>query len=361
TRKFFSANHDYIFVYAKDIQKLKLKLLPRIDERDKSYKNSDNDPRGPWTAGGIDVGPLVPEQVYPIFNPFTKQKIYPPKGYCWRFKENKLKELIKDNRIYFPKSGRGVPRIKRFLREVKEGIVPMTIWEWRDVGHNQEAKQELKQIFKGESLFESPKPARLIKRLIQLATENNDLILDSFAGSGTTGQAVLELNKEDGGNRKFILVEMEKDICRNITAERIRRVAKGYSYKNNGGEVVKVQGLGGGFEYVELGDTLFNSEGSINEAVSFTDMASYVFFTETHTNLDKHKIKGNYIGGFSQTHYFLLFDGIGKNILDRRFLKELKAKEGKKIVYADKCLLDEEALDKYQIIFKQIPYQVKVY
>lgn len=361
TRKFFSGNHDHIFVYAKNIQELNVNLLPRDEGKDKRYKNPDNDPRGPWTAGGLDVGPIVSDQIYPIFNPFTKQKIYPPKGYCWRYKRDKLHELIKDNRIYFPKAGRGVPRIKRFLNEVKEGIVPMTIWEWKDVGHNQEAKQELKQIFLGESLFESPKPVRLIKRIVQLISNRNDIILDSFAGSGTTAHAVLDLNKEDGGNRKFILVELEKKIAKNITAERVRRVARGYSYKTGKGKTVKVPGLGGGFEYVELGEPLFDKDGMISTAVSFEDMARYVYFTETRTNLEKKNIKGNYLGEFGDSHYFLLFDGIGKNVLDRKFLKELKSVTGKKIIYADKCLLDEEILEKHQIVFKQIPYQVKVY
>jgi adenine-specific DNA-methyltransferase len=154
---------------------------------------------------------------------------------------------------------------------------------------------------------------------------------------------------------------MGQDICQDITSERIRKVSQGYSYKKNGGENVKVEGLGGGFEYVELGDTLFNSDGTINESVSFEEMASYVFFTETHTNLDKSKLKGNYIGQFAETSYFLLFDGIGKNDLDRGFLKELKNVDGKKIIYADRCLLDEEILEKHQIVFKQIPYSVKVY
>ena len=205
------------------------------------------------------------------------------------------------------------------------------------------------------------KPVRLIKQLIKFSTDDNDLVLDSFAGSGTTAHAVLDLNKEDSGNRKFILVEMEKNIAKNITAERVKRVAKGYSYKKNGGEVVKVAGLGGGFEYVELGEPLFDKDGMINKAVSFEDMARYVYFTETKTNLEKKNIKGNCLGKFGGNYYFLLFDGIGKNILNRKFLQEIKKISGPKIVYADKCLLDEEILEKYQIIFRQIPYQVKIY
>jgi DNA modification methylase len=205
--------------------------------------------------------------------------------------------------------------------------------------------------------FKGQKSISLIKRIIRAHTGDNDIILDSFAGTGSTGHAVLDLNKEDGGNRKFILVEMEKNIAKKITAERMKKVIKIYEYKKNDG--IKIQDCG--FEYVELGELLFDKDGMINKSVRFEDMARYVYFTETRTNLEKKNIEGNYLGEFGDNHYFLLFNGIGKNILDRKFLKELKPYKGKKIVYADKCLLDEEVLEKYQIVFKQIPYQVKIY
>ncbi len=243
------------------------------------------------------------------------------------------------------------------------------------VGTNEDAAQELANIFGKEigKAFEFPKPTSLVKYLIQTVTNEtkDSIILDSFAGSGTTAHAVLDLNKEDGGNRKFILVEMEKNIAKNITAERVKRVARGYSYKTGNGKAVKVSGLGGGFEYVELGEPLFDKDGTISKAVTFEDMARYVYFTETRTNLEKKNIKGNYLGEFGSSHYFLLFDGIGENILNRKFLKELKGMTGpavakamagkRKIIYADKCLLGDEILEKHHIVFKQIPYQVKIY
>jgi len=231
-----------------------------------------------------------------------------------------------------------------------------------DWGQNQDAFDELYNIFGRKVVFENPKPSLLIKNIIKSSTDQNNTILDSFAGSGTTAHAVLDLNKEDGGNRKFILVEIEKNIAKNITAERIKRVARGYSYKTSNGKVVKVAGLGGGFEYIELGKPLFDKDGMIDEEVSFNDLASYIYFTETHTNLEKSKIRKNYLGEHNDVHYFLLFDGVPKkNILNRKLLKEIKKKDGKKVVYADKCLIDEDVLEKYQIIFKQIPYQVKTY
>ncbi len=365
--KYFSDSHDFIVVYAKkkntngEREGWIRNLLPRTDIMEERYSNPDNDRRGDWTSSDLTAKRITPKDIYSVKTPSGKI-IYPTKGRSWSVSKERFIKLVKEKRIWFGEKGNNIPRLKRFRSDVQEGLVPTTIWFHDEVGHNQEAKQELKQIFQKSNLpFETPKPVRLIKRILQLATDKKDLILDSFAGSGTTGHAVLGLNKEDGGNRKFILVEMEKNIAKNITAERVKRVARGYSYKTGKGKAVKVPGLGGGFEYVELGEPLFDKDGMISEAVSFEDMARYVYFTETRTNLEKKNIKGNYLGEFSGNHYFLLFDGIGKNILNRKFLKALKPYKEKKVIYADKCLLDEEVLEKYKIIFKQIPYAVKVY
>jgi len=244
----------------------------------------------------------------------------------------------------------------RFMPQIKKKIIekiPSLILD------NKRGSKDMELVGFSQK-FDFPKSVDYIEKLISFVTSGEDIVLDSFAGSGTTGHAVLDLNK-DGGNRKFILVEMEKNIAKNITAERVKRVVKGYSYKTSKGKAMKVLGLGGGFEYVELGEPLFDERGMINEKVSYIDMARYVFFTETHVNLEKAKIKGNYLGKFNDYHYFLLFDGIGKNVLDRKFLKEIKQIKGDKIIYADKCLLDEEILEKHNIIFKQIPYEVKIY
>lgn len=365
--KYFSDMHDFIVVYAKKKKNngngvgFVMNLLERVEKYNIGYTNSDNDKRGPWMRGDLSVKTYSKEYDYVITLP-SGRKVKPPRGRCWMTSKERFLELVQDNRVWFGKNNDSMPAIKRFLSEVKQGITPVTIWFANEVGTNNEARRVLKEIFSEIQLpFENPKSVALLKRIIQLSTNKNDIILDSFAGSGTTAHAVLDLNKEDGGNRKFILVEMERNIAKNITAERVKRVARGYSYKKNGGETVRVAGLGGGFEYVELGEPLFNKDGMINKAVSFEDMARYVYFTETRTNLEKKNIKGNYLGEFGSSHYFLLFDGIEKNILDRKFLKELKGKDGHKIIYADKCLLDEEVLERHQIVFKQIPYQVKIY
>ena len=365
--RYFSDMHDFIVVYAKkrntngDLGGWVRNLIVRSEEQNARYKNPDNDRRGPWKPADLSVKRVTEKDIYQITTP-SGRKVLPPKGRSWVTSQEQVKKWIADNRVWFGKNGSNIPSVKIFLSEVQEGVVPVTWWDRVFAGDNQEAKQELKQIFqKSELPFETPKPVQLLKRILQVATSQEDTILDSFAGSGTTAQAVLDLNKEDGGNRKFILVELEEKIAKNITAERVKRVTKGYSYKTSSGKTEKVAGLGGGFEYVELGEPLFDKDGMINKTVSFEDMARYVYFTETRTNLESKKIIGNCLGEFGGSLYYLLFKSIGKNTLDRNILKQLKGMSGQKIVYADKCLLDEDELEKNQIVFKQIPYAVKIY
>lgn len=357
--RFASVNHDYVVCYIKNIGKNRFNLLPRTEELNARYENPDNDLRGPWTSVALQAKSGTEANVYEITFP-NGVRWKPVPGTYPRLIKQELMKAYKEGRLWFGKKGKNVPRLKKYLNEVKQGVVSNSILLPDEVGSTQMAKETIKKIL-GKNVFETPKPVELIKRFIQLTCGKDSIILDSFAGSGTTAHAVLELNKGDEGSRKFILVEMESDICRKITSERVRRVAKGYFYKKAKGETVKVKGLGGGFEYAQLGDSLFNADGTINEKVTFEALARYVYFTETHTNLEKKTIKGNYLGKAGDTHYFLFFDGIGKNVLDNKALKEVKSKDGKKVVYADKCLIDEEALEEHQVIFKQIPYSVKVY
>ncbi len=244
--KWFSDNHDFILLYAKDKEIWRPNLLPRTSEMDARYKNLDNDERGVWKSSDLSVGSAVERNIYPIFNPYTKQEIYPPHGRSWVYSQEKLQELIADNRIFFPTSGSGVPCYKRFLNEVKQGTTPLTIWKYTEVGHTQDAKREIKELFDGQALFDTPKPEALISRILEIATQENDLVLDFFAGSGTTAHAVMELNAEDKGNREFILVQIDEEIkedksaydfCKNvlksakpvisdITIERVKRAAQ---------------------------------------------------------------------------------------------------------------------------------------
>ncbi len=283
--RWFSDNHDYIVIFAKDKNKWRPNLLPREDAKSNIYSNIDNDPRGEWASGPCHAKTPNPKDIYEIITP-SGRKLMPPSGTSWRFSQKRFQELIADNRIYFGENGNNVPRYKRFLSEVREGLVPITLWLRDEVDDNQEGRNELRQIFSdAKTIFQTPKPVRLIKRIIQLACNKDDIILDSFAGSGTTAHAVLELNKEDNGNRKFILVEMEDEIARKVTAERVKRVIKGYSYKNNKGESIKVGGLGGGFQFMNLDTELFDSHGLINDDVLYTDLARYIFFSETKLDL----------------------------------------------------------------------------
>jgi hypothetical protein len=210
--RWFSENHDYILAIAKNKEEWRPNLLTRGEEALARYKNLDNDPRGQWMSGDLLRKDVQKTGLYKIFSPSGKEN-NPPSGTSWRVPESKFKELLEENRIWFGSDGNGVPRIKRFLSDVKDGITPETIFHYAEVGHTQEASQELKKVFDGVGLFESPKPVRLLKRLLQIATATSEdnIILDFFAGSGTTAHAVLDLNKEDGGNRKFICVQIPEE------------------------------------------------------------------------------------------------------------------------------------------------------
>ncbi len=227
--KGFSDDHDFVVCYARP--SWSRRLLPRGEKQDKLYGNDDDDGRGPWQSGDLSVKTYSAEYDYEIKNPETGERHQPPIGRCWRTSKEKLQALIDDNRIYFPPGGKSVPRLKRYLREVQQGIVPRTIWPYTEVGHSDGAHKLLKDIFYDqEVLFDNPKALGLIERILSIGANENALILDSFAGSGTTAHAVLALNKKDGGNRKFLLVECE-EYANKTTAERIRRVICGYDFE----------------------------------------------------------------------------------------------------------------------------------
>lgn len=237
-KKHFSESHDYILCYAKNLAELSCNGLPRNSASDSRYSNPDNDARGPWTSGDLSVGPVIESKVYEIITP-SGRKVLPPSGYCWRLDQSTFQEYVKDNRIWFGEDGNTVPRIKRFLSEVKQGITPMTIWKYQEVGHSQDATKGLKRLFDDKAYFDYPKPVDLVKRCMQLYTDDNSLILDFFSGSATTAHAVMQLNAETNGNRKYILVQLPeetdrksiaysdgyKNICE-IGKERIRRAGE---------------------------------------------------------------------------------------------------------------------------------------
>lgn len=228
-KKHFSESHDYIICYAKKIDFAVCNGLPRTAEANSKYKNPDNDPRGLWRTDNLAVGPRVESQVYEIITP-SGRSVWPPEGYCWRLTKERFEEYVKDNRIWFGEKGDLVPAPKRFMSEVKNSMTPMTLWKYTEVGHSQDAMRNLRDIFDGKVLFSYPKPVALIDRVIRLYSRTNSVILDFFAGSGTTLHATMQLNAEDGGHRQCILVtNNENNICEEVTYERNKRVIQGYT------------------------------------------------------------------------------------------------------------------------------------
>lgn len=224
-----SMNHNHTLIYAKDIETIqKNKQQYRLRSNKDKFSNPDNDPLGDWTADPFDAPNIRPNLTYPILNPNTGKVYYPPKGRCWRTTENEYKRFLSEGRIVFGKTGKAKPQLKRYFFEaVEKGIVSKSIWD--DVGTTTNGTQELEKLF-GEKKFNNPKPVSLILKILELASFEDSTILDFFAGSGTTGHAVLKLNKEDGGNRKFILcTNNENNICTEVTYPRIEKVIKGYS------------------------------------------------------------------------------------------------------------------------------------
>lgn len=247
--KWFSDNHDFILVYAKNKESWHPNLLPRTADMNERYKNPDNDPRGPWMSDNLSVKTYSANADYPIVTPSGKT-INPPAGSCWRFSKEKFSELIKDNRIWFGEKGENVPRVKRFLSEVKQGMTPLTIWTYEEVGHNQDAKKEVKQ-FNTENVFATPKPERLIERVLTLGSNPGDLVLDSFLGSGTTAAVAHKMG------RKYIGIELGGH-CHTHCIPRLQKVIDG---TDQGGisKAVNWQG-GGGFKYYYLAPSLLNKD-----------------------------------------------------------------------------------------------------
>ncbi|HLH79417.1 MAG TPA: DUF559 domain-containing protein [Chthonomonas sp.] len=260
--KWLSDNHDFLLLFAKSKEAWRPGLLPRTEAQDKRYQNPDNDPRGPWMSDNLSVKTYSPEYDFPITTP-SGRVVNPPPGRCWFTSKEKIQELIADNRIWFGPDGNGVPRLKRFLSETKQGITPLTIWSYNEVGHNQEGKQELKgMLSESDEVFGTPKPSRLLGRVITIGAsgENNALILDFFAGSGTTAHAVINLNREDGGKRKYILVEMG-EYFDSVLVPRIKKVVYSKDWKD--GKPVSREGISHMFKYIRLEsyeDTLNNLE-----------------------------------------------------------------------------------------------------
>ena len=376
--KHFSEDHDYVVVYARNAEVWRPNLIPRSEEAKTRYKNPDNDHRGPWTSGDLQARNYYSEGTYPVTCPSGRVIKGPGSGMYWRVAKSKFDELDADGRIWWGAKGDNMPRLKRFISEVKDGVVPQTLWLHGGVGHTQEAKKELLSVLEFESsadVFITPKPTRLIQRILQIATNPGDLVLDSFAGSGTTGHAVIKMNhyestkpvpEGDGevNARRFILIEMSGDVARDVTAERNRRASEGYTNAKK----EKVPGLGGGFRFCELGTPLFDESGQIRDSVKFGELARHVYFTETGEPLPRERVPNTpLIGVCRGVAVYLLFNGIlgdkssnGGNVLNRKILAQLPEHDGPKVIYCAGCLLSRDRLADQGITVRQTPYEIRI-
>jgi site-specific DNA-methyltransferase (adenine-specific)/adenine-specific DNA-methyltransferase len=284
--------------------------------------------------------------------------------------EKNLWKHDKKGEVWWGKDGNNSPRIKEHLEDAKDGVVPSTWWTYRYAGTNSGAKVALRRMLGDQEMFVTPKPVELVRRILELAADKNSIVMDAFAGSGTTAHAVLEQNQTDGGSRRFVLVEMDERIGRDITVARVSRAILGYSYVDNKGNKHSVQGLGSGFRFCELGEALFDSAGRVASQVSFADLAQHIFFTETGQPLSErpNHALSPVIGMFKGAAYYLLFNGIlgdkrpeGGNILTSSILQELPTHSGPRIVFGEGCRIGINRLKREQVVFKQIPYEIKVY
>jgi site-specific DNA-methyltransferase (adenine-specific)/adenine-specific DNA-methyltransferase len=357
-----STDHEYLLVFSRNPAP---SFVFRGKTRDETkYANPDNDPSGPWMSRsilGLADALNRPNLHYEIDDPKTGRSYPCPANTGWRYAQERMEDLISRGRILFPKKVGGRPREKVFLGNLQDAYTCYpSIIQNVFTDHGTAAVRDIL----GSGVFSFPKPPELVASLIEQATDKDSIILDSFAGSGTTGHAVLKQNAEDGGTRKFILVEMEEKIARDITAERVRRVAGGYT--NAKGEAVA--GLGGGFQFCTLSEEpLFNEFGDIREDVRFAQLADFVWFAETGEGY-MGKADSPLLGAKAGTAVYLLFNGIlgdrrpqGGNILTQAVLDGLPEHKGPKVIYAAAVKgLGPAALQRAGIVFKQTPYAIEV-
>ena len=352
-RKVVSCRHDYILCYCLDKKSSErcLNLLPMSAEALNRYQNPDNDPRGLWKSdpATAQAGHATESQFYTLVAPNGRRHEL-PNGRCWLYTEEVMKEAIADGRIWFGATGNNVPRKKTYLYEKERGLTPETVLFADDVATNEIAKNNLKEIFPEQIPFATPKPYQLIEHLLQIATKDNSIILDSFAGSGTTAHAVLQMNQKPESNRKYIMIEME-DYAESLTAERVRRVAKGYGNQD---------GLGGSFDYYELGDPLFDSDGNINESVGIDKIREYIYYSETREHLERKQDKKHpYLLDYHEgTGYFFYYEPNKPTTLSRDTLNNIPKKTEHYVIYADICTISKEQLAAMSITFKKIPRDI---
>lgn len=349
-RAAIGSSHDTILVYGKMEARLWKEHRNLLPGTGSGYANPDNDPRGPWRSIPFSAQGYRPNQMYDI-ETSAGDKVTPPKGRCWAATEPVYRGLKADNRIYFPNGGAGRPRVKQFQYE-ERGLVPMTIWMASEAGDTEESKKEILALFDEESPFRTPKPERLLNRIITVATNPGDIVCDSFLGSGTTAAVAHKMA------RRWIGVEMG-DHAVTHCIPRMRKVVDG----EQGGMSQEVNWKGGcGFRFYRLGPAIADEAGRINKNVRFAVLAAHVWFSETHTPLLKAP-RSPKLGVFKGTALYLLYNGIlgdkRSNTLTSRVLRELPRHDGPKVIYAECTSLDDQRLRRANIIFRHIPYDLK--
>ena len=367
--KLFYSLKDSILCYRKSPALSTIKEA-RTAKADSNYANPDNDPRGDWMTASY-VNPATkdkrPNLVYPITSPDGRIVTHPT--HAWKYSREEHERHCREGRLWWGNDGGAkFPRLKLYKSEMP-GMVPVDLWSYKETGTTDDGGNTLKEIF-GSMVFDTPKPVSLIERMVKMVPDKNAIVLDSFAGSGTTAHAVLKMNKEDGGNRKFILIEM-MDYADTVTAERVKRVISGY------GEGDKtVEGTGGGFGYYELGEPLMIGE-NLNEELPLEKIREYVWYMETRgmgsvanvevlpiANANSQSDNGNikndpYLLGIADgAAYYFCYEKGSAVKLNRALLRKLKTKAERYVVYADICLLDDSELEKYNITFKKIPRDI---
>ncbi len=370
-RKVFSEDHEYLHVYASEYHNFKISRnqLDLSEEVKARYKNLDNDPRGPWQSisANAQAGHGTKEQFYDLEAPGGRVHRLPA-GRCWILTESRMKEQIADGRVWFGRDGNGVPRIKKFLGEITSGLTPNTLWLAEQVGTNDSAKKHTIKLFEGMEVFETPKPEALVQRVLEIATNPGDLVLDSFLGSGTTAAVAHKMG------RRWIGIEMGEHAVTHC-APRLRKVIEG----ERGGisESVGWKG-GGGFRFHRLGPTVFDEEGRIRPDIRFPVLAAHVWFSETGRPWNGSG--GSPVLGVHEGHaYALLYNGIlgdrrpaGGNVLTRPTLSAIRTEIARShtglagerpeyplTVYGEQSRLSPATLARERIVFKQTPYDLR--
>lgn len=338
---YIANDHEYILSYSKN-KSIQNKWRVNYDEEYlKRYKNEDE--KGKYYFDTLSRPGLNNPIIYDVICPDGSII----KNGTWQISKATFERDLKNNEVDFVKNKNGGFTVVRKVR-IPEGRVFRSLIT--DVT-NKDAADEMQSLFINKKEFSTPKPTKLIEKILSLNSNKEDIILDSFAGSGTTAHAVLNLNKEDGGNRKFILIEME-DYADTITAERVKRVIKGY-----GEDKKAVEGTGGDFTYYELGEAIFLEEDVLNENLPIERIHEYIWYTETKSTFYKQE-EIYLLGIFSNTAYYFYYDKNAITTLDNSFLRKIKTKAEQYIIYADNCLLDENLMKKYNIVFKKIPRDI---